>query len=112
PYSHHTCVCALAAPHPRTVLFPYTTLFRARMPSFDELARAVEAKEYPAGIGTPDALQDPRNTLLTAHRGPLLVAYLWLASHTVEDRKSTRLNTSHVKSSYAVFCLKKKKKRM
>src|SRR5690606_41040957 len=46
-----------------------------------------------------------------AHRGPLLlVARDSHAAHQLEDRKSTRLNSSHVKISYAVFCLKKKKK--
>src|SRR5438045_7549869 len=69
---------------PRSTLFPYTTLFRSyRQP----VARA--EVERIRGVQCGDAL-----------RGPAL-----------EDRKSTRLNSSHLGISYAVFCLKKKKKR-
>src|SRR5690349_22362523 len=64
---------------PRSTLFPYTTLFRSR-------ARAGAVRRY-SYLG--DRATDP------ALRG--------------RDRKSTRLNSSHVESSYAVFCLKKKK---
>src|SRR5690606_41646151 len=72
---------------PRSTLFPYTTLFRS-------LLRAVTG-EVDAGEAGPVGVLEP---LLVApdaaeHRG---------------DRKSTRLNSSHVKISYAVFCLKKK----
>src|SRR5436309_4969642 len=73
---------------PRSTLFPYTTLFRSY------------------ADGEPGGMQE--------------VAILFLsASHALKhqndraargDRKSTRLNSSHVKISYAVFCLKKKKK--
>src|SRR5436309_4240839 len=69
---------------PRSTLFPYTTLFRARAPA----ARQV-----------PDARQ-PREALRLADGGE--------ARAPARDRKSTRLNSSHVKISYAVFCLKKK----
>src|SRR2546422_3059313 len=70
---------------PRSTLFPYTTLFRS-------LARAIgtgEARRAQAGDAGGE--HDPRDEL---HR----------------DRKSTRLNSSHGYISYAVFCLKKKKK--
>src|SRR5204863_3375659 len=67
---------------PRSTLFPYTTLFRSRGGARD--------RRPPAG-GFP------------GH--PAL-----LASLLPQDRKSTRLNSSHVEISYAVFCLKKKKK--
>src|SRR5436190_11159288 len=72
---------------PRSTLFPFTTLFRSRM-GFEEaheegvVTRAVELVVKEA-IGLPRLLQ---------------------------DRKSTRLNSSHTVISYAVFCLKKKKK--
>src|SRR2546426_10654693 len=71
---------------PRSTLFPYTTLFRSRLAHGHEL--------YRAAAGCVDALfaRDPR-----ARRGHLV------------DRKSTRLNSSHLVISYAVFCLKKKK---
>src|SRR5690554_7257050 len=75
---------------PRSTLFPYTTLFRSRFDgaaSIDELANV-------QGINI--------DTILYANfNNP---AYL-------SDRKSTRLNSSHVRISYAVFCLKKKKKK-
>src|SRR5690348_17522945 len=70
---------------PRSTLFPYTTLFRS-------LVRAAEVRLPPA--------RDPRALQPLEHqqrRGHL-------------DRKSTRLNSSHPSISYAVFCLKKKKK--
>src|SRR5436309_7378326 len=67
---------------PRSTLFPYTTLFRS-------------------GEGAAEHLDGRRQRVV--HR---LVAQLRL------DRKSTRLNSSHVKISYAVFCLKKKKRRI
>src|SRR5690606_41662361 len=66
---------------PRSTLFPYTTLFRS-------------------GVG-PQA-SAARRLRRRCRRQP--------AAPTPEDRKSTRLNSSHVKISYAVFCLKKKKK--
>src|SRR2546430_10986598 len=66
---------------PRSTLFPYTTLFRS------------------VGADRHDAhLPDHRLLHWWAHRRPLA------------DRKSTRLNSSHSQISYAVFCLKKKKK--
>src|SRR5947207_12243852 len=71
---------------PRSTLFPYTTLFRSRLP------------EIPPEDGRQD--QAP---LLELRKLPLCVGG--------EDRKSTRLNSSHTVISYAVFCLKKKKKR-
>src|SRR5438477_8875393 len=71
---------------PRSTLFPYTTLFRSRMPELDgfELVAAC------------------------AEQG--LNPYIIFVSAYSEDRKSTRLNSSHMSISYAVFCLKKKKK--
>src|SRR5438874_9401803 len=74
---------------PRSTLFPYTTLFRSvRL----------------------DLLGDPLGQLdaapLDAHQQQILGAVRQL-EHL--DRKSTRLNSSHVEISYAVFCLKKKK---
>src|SRR2546427_4995271 len=75
---------------PRSTLFPYTTLFRSGGSRFRNAARRVfPAADFPA----------PRNeghSLLPARRK--------------RDRKSTRLNSSHSQISYAVFCLKKKKK--
>src|SRR5205809_5551608 len=75
---------------PRSTLFPYTTLFRSR----DQFRRLVT---IPCRIN-----QAQRRAMAVRQR---------LAVHIHEDRKSTRLNSSHGYISYAVFCLKKKKKR-
>src|SRR5690348_17931222 len=88
---------------PRSPLFPYTTLFRSNL-AFG----AIRAREQvPAllhhGGGAGDVLQ--REQQPRQRRQRVLVARVDL-----EDRKSTRLNSSHPSISYAVFCLKKKKK--
>src|SRR5438034_6329895 len=78
---------------PRSTLFPYTTLFRSVLIADDEpqlrevLQRALERGGYRVlGAGSAESAYEL-------------------------DRKSTRLNSSHTVISYAVFCLKKKKKR-
>src|SRR2546422_5040013 len=79
---------------PRSTLFPYTTLFR----SLQGGAGGVEAggvRLRPAGAPGDGPADDERRDLRGRARG---------------DRKSTRLNSSHGYISYAVFCLKKKKK--
>src|SRR2546426_8892315 len=82
---------------PRSTLFPYTTLFRSSSPptarAHTRLATATAAK--PAGLR--QGLETPAIPHRAATCAPL-------------DRKSTRLNSSHLVISYAVFCLKKKKK--
>src|SRR5258708_27187862 len=88
---------------PRSTLFPYTTLFRSVTYSLqvggdfwhDDPPRVVMIEdggsvEAPAGLN---------------HHNPW-----WIVMPEVTDRKSTRLNSSHQIISYAVFCLKKKKK--
>src|SRR2546426_7855876 len=80
---------------PRSTLFPYTTLFRSHrldadagfdlLPDDPSIVRALE----------PDA-------------GPVDAGLWRLDRHLARDRKSTRLNSSHLVISYAVFCLKKK----
>src|SRR5256885_10907578 len=72
---------------PRSTLFPYTTLFRSLLP--DAHARAA-----------------PRNRGTETRRHPSRVSR---GARKIRDRKSTRLNSSHLVISYAVFCLKKKK---
>src|SRR2546426_7756770 len=84
---------------PRSTLFPYTTLFRSRL-------------DHPAQPGQDDlvlTLGRPaeRPLGLLAHH-PVHVRHLQRLAHA-RDRKSTRLNSSHLVISYAVFCLKKKK---
>src|SRR2546429_7106365 len=83
---------------PRSTLFPYTTLFR----SHDSTAAAVVVSLDAGGPGIGRrAARPPR----TKNRGICRTR-----DDTRGDRKSTRLNSSHGYISYAVFCLKKKKK--
>src|SRR5256885_8058827 len=83
---------------PRSTLFPYTTLFRSR----DAGPRCRLAQGPPGpDRGRPRRTQGPRGR---HHSQYLIVPKL------PTDRKSTRLNSSHLVISYAVFCLKKKKK--
>src|SRR5690606_40117847 len=90
---------------PRSTLFPYTTLFRSRGLRFRH--RRDAGRETGRALGALGAALDQRRLGLPhpRHRARQLVGLL-----RARDRKSTRLNSSHVKISYAVFCLKKKKK--
>src|SRR2546430_10932919 len=90
---------------PRSTLFPYTTLFRSRLLDLElEGVDGVIARDRPGGEVGVAAEQGVER----ASQG-----VLGLARHGQElglqDRKSTRLNSSHSQISYAVFCLKKKK---
>src|SRR5437879_11108036 len=88
----------------RSTLFPYTTLFRSAFGVAVEL-HALGAQSEPraqlhaAEIGAPRGL---------GADAPVRAAGLAGGLKTAEDRKSTRLNSSHRCISYAVFCLKKK----
>src|SRR5690349_24058605 len=84
---------------PRPTLFPYTTLFRS------------EAMELAAGGLKKIRDRDGPNALagFGSAKGSNEEAYLFQKLVRAGDRKSTRLNSSHVEISYAVFCLKKKK---
>src|SRR5438309_7190510 len=93
---------------PRSTLFPYTTLFRSGfvLDGYRSSSDAAFAASTPcscqrmkrAAIQAPAELSTMLPTREKAIQG-------------VEDRKSTRLNSSHSSISYAVFCLKKKKKK-
>src|SRR5690606_42021946 len=83
---------------PRSTLFPYTTLFRSWRGN-GRTGRRTD-RSVPAARGELRSL--PAANPVRAARPP---------DHRHRDRKSTRLNSSHVKISYAVFCLKKKKKK-
>src|SRR2546426_4534851 len=90
---------------PRSTLFPYTTLFRSLGHEWYDLW----------GIAPPNEPDHPwRNfTVFKAKFGGVevhLVPTLDCVYDAAADRKSTRLNSSHLVISYAVFCLKKKKK--
>src|SRR3712207_7428694 len=91
---------------PRSTLFPYTTLFRSAV---GEQPRPVPA-QLDDQVGTEDRHRLRRRHLLVAHREGL--GQHGLRPLRQQDRKSTRLNSSHANISYAVFCLKKKKKKV
>src|SRR3712207_7184235 len=96
---------------PRSTLFPYTTLFRSKAKTRDVFLDIVNIKsndvtrenanmnaDTPAGMMMKFASETTK---------PFVDDYL-LSEDVREDRKSTRLNSSHANISYAVFCLKKK----
>src|SRR5690606_41798627 len=74
---------------PRSTLFPYTTLFRSEIRKLSEVRSGPPSRNLAPSRPSRAPVRSPRRR---------------------SDRKSTRLNSSHVKISYAVFCLKKKKK--
>src|SRR2546430_5605642 len=83
---------------PRSTLFPYTTLFRSTV---------VRARGVEGGVGHDPSKKTAQAKSKSAADGPS-----GRPTRRVRraDRKSTRLNSSHSQISYAVFCLKKKKK--
>src|SRR5256885_6512209 len=94
---------------PRSTLFPYTTLFRSRFRWHVRRVLEVSAQSPPSGSAGAELKKSRRrfdNTDLLGHRDrdPLVERNPILFG----DRKSTRLNSSHLVISYAVFCLKKK----
>src|SRR5436305_11054096 len=80
---------------PRSTLFPYTTLFRSEWTYTSDVLQLSPPPKIDLGT-------QPQATGNAPARP---------AKAATEDRKSTRLNSSHVRISYAVFCLKKKKKK-
>src|SRR3712207_7544830 len=79
---------------PRSTLFPYTTLFRSSYVSEPEVSEIAKKKEITRSMAAIEkAVKDGVEFFVFG-----------------KDRKSTRLNSSHANISYAVFCLKKKKK--
>src|SRR2546427_5746246 len=84
---------------PRSTLFPYTTLFRSAAADF---LHGVIAETSADADGLPD---NPE------HLTDWMRANVEKVHAQYQDRKSTRLNSSHSQISYAVFCLKKKKKK-
>src|SRR3712207_8982591 len=91
---------------PRSTLFPYTTLFRSRREVEKLGVAGHEAQLLLAGreLDRPDHLV----ALGESDHLPGVPSEK-LGVHPLQDRKSTRLNSSHANISYAVFCLKKKK---
>src|SRR5690606_39991812 len=96
---------------PRSTLLPYTTLFRSSLPA---TAVAMVASRL-SGQGGLRTVSSSQGELFENQVPERLASELALAKKLgvrPVDRKSTRLNSSHVKISYAVFCLKKKKNRL
>src|SRR3712207_7824507 len=90
---------------PRSTLFPYTTLFRSAVGPLERLARRRAVLSLgPVARREQDAELRRYGDRERAERGRHRIE-----RHAREDRKSTRLNSSHANISYAVFCLKKKK---
>src|SRR5262245_63462310 len=89
---------------PRSTLFPYTTLFRSVARArqlLEEVGLSDRGHHYPSQLSGGEQ-QRVAIARALANDPPIVLA----------DRKSTRLNSSHLGISYAVFCLKKKKKRI
>src|SRR2546426_3368184 len=93
---------------PRSTLFPYTTLFRSqgRDGQADGARRAQGEHPSRAGRDRGDHHMSRRMEIAKMYEKALFAG-----DRDAVDRKSTRLNSSHLVISYAVFCLKKKKKR-
>src|SRR5690348_18177449 len=95
---------------PRPTLFPYTTLFRSRRQVGPDRGRGVV--EATPAVGRDLGMlrrESRRHDRRVDEREPLEGA-VRRRQRDLEDRKSTRLNSSHPSISYAVFCLKKKNK--
>src|SRR5438034_7757323 len=88
---------------PRSTLFPYTTLFR----SFNQKVEGTARKSKPSWyiVAKNDRTVQPELQRFVAKRMGATIYEI-----NSRDRKSTRLNSSHTVISYAVFCLKKKKR--
>src|SRR5690606_40845311 len=105
--------CLLLCPRPpRSTLFPYTTLFRSAQAGAEGGSRRVDALHDAIGRhGLVDIEAAMEQGALDHLQSPAWFKQIRRQDDhfaVLEDRKSTRLNSSHVKISYAVFCLKKK----
>src|SRR5690606_40996507 len=100
--SEHYPICLVQLLRPRRpTLFPYTTLFRSSLAQ----GGTKGANWKPAKFSSVMA----KNWRQASFAYTRLPTRSVIATRSVVDRKSTRLNSSHVKISYAVFCLKKKR---
>src|SRR5258708_15469365 len=88
---------------PRSTLFPYTTLFRSTLVGKSAVEISLIERELVGVIVEPARIGADFGDVLD------LADVILVGEFDLEDRKSTRLNSSHQIISYAVFCLKKKK---
>src|SRR5205085_9379459 len=94
-------------PPPRSTLFPYTTLFRSLRDRPDRSLRTMIGAFVQLNLDSPRAASFPIGYVVCENG-----CWEWVGYCQPDgDRKSTRLNSSHSQISYAVFCLKKKKKK-
>src|SRR3712207_8084152 len=95
---------------PRSTLFPYTTLFRST--AFGDLIKAGKIRYLGLSNETPWGVSEFSHAAkqLGLPKVVSIQNAYNLLNREFEDRKSTRLNSSHANISYAVFCLKKKKR--
>src|SRR5256885_10687052 len=89
---------------PRSTLFPYTTLFPISPDG------AVRLQDVTLALPNGTKLLEGANLVLEPNHSVVVSGSSGSGKSTLLDRKSTRLNSSHLVISYAVFCLKKKKK--
>src|SRR3712207_7924913 len=96
---------------PRSTLFPYTTLFRSQIVRLADEAADVGQRELDE-VGARLVADHPARAADGPQQGECQAtgSGARLEHRRTGDRKSTRLNSSHANISYAVFCLKKKKK--
>src|SRR5690606_41761904 len=104
-------LCAVRPPAPRCTLFPYTTLFRSQK---DLVLSLYLKRDYAKALEGVKSLvnRDDADEVCFQLAGNVYKALenpKECEKVYKKDRKSTRLNSSHVKISYAVFCLKKKR---
>src|SRR5437588_7447271 len=95
---------------PRSTLFPYTTLFRSQAGIITRSPPTTRTHFFGSTPNPFDPLSSALQIRFPFPRKQELFVSVWGGDDIFSDRKSTRLNSSHTVISYAVFCLKKKKK--
>src|SRR3712207_8689796 len=112
--SNHSFFFLMIRRPPRSTLFPYTTLFRScKYNTLSGTAVARDFVEMPSQFNEsfatiPEVFDNFARHTSTHEPMPKELKEKMLKSISFQDRKSTRLNSSHANISYAVFCLKKK----
>src|SRR5206468_13133518 len=99
------CLYPLRCP-PRSRSFPYTTLFRSLITIAVSMMAACSRNPQASAPPPKAAPEEPLRATVWTGKGELFLEYPALVVN--QDRKSTRLNSSHDQNTYAVFCLKKR----
>src|SRR5690554_7028902 len=92
----------MISPPPRSTLFPYTTLFRSYQEKGEVDVVSGQVNRSTGSISLRASFPNSTEVMRSGNTGTIRL------KESKADRKSTRLNSSHVRISYAVFCLKKK----